>query len=220
MPPDKEYFRIIREICDKYGVHLIFDEIQTSVGRTGKMWAADYYDVVPDFMTIGKGIGGGVPLGICAMRDDIQLPSDEEQEIISTFAGSALMCAAASAVLDIVVEEDLPAKANRIGSIVKPRLDEMQEKHPLIGEVRGAGLFYGVELVRDKITKEKATDEAVSVCNKCREKGMIIIISGKAGIGNVLNVKPPMTIPEELAARGLEILDEVLTEVEKERGYI
>jgi len=214
-PPDKEYFRIIREICDKYGVLLIFDEIQTGVGRTGKMWAADYYEVQPDIMVLGKGIGGGMPLGVVAIGNDINLPSDKDQEIISTFAGSALMCAAASAVLDVVLSENLPSRAEKIGVLIKRRLEEMQDKHPLIGEVRGVGLFYGVELVKDRKTKEKATREAVDVVVKCREKGLNIIISGKAGIGNVLNIKPPMTISEDLVIRGLEILEQSIEEVEK-----
>lgn len=215
VPPDKTYFKIIREICDKYGIVLIFDEIQTGVGRVGKMWAADYYETAPDILILGKGIGGGMPLGAAAISTDIKMPADEDQEIISTFAGSAMMCAAASAVIDVVIEEDLPQRAARLGTNVKKRLEEMQAKHPIIGEVRGAGLFWGVELVKDRSTREKATKEAVQVCVKSREKGLNIIISGKAGIGNVLNIKPPMTISEELLGQGLDILDGVLSDVER-----
>lgn len=215
-PPDKEYFKIIREICDRYGIMLIYDEIQTCLGRIGKMWAADYYETYPDILVLGKGIGGGMPLGVAAISTDITLPTDEEQEIISTFSGSALMCAAASAVLDVIVDEQIPQRAERLGVLVKGRLEEMQEKHPLIGEVRGAGLFWGVELVKDRQTKEKAFKEVLDVCARSRDKGLNIIISGKAGIGNVLNIKPPITISEDLLNRGLDILDEVLGEVERE----
>lgn len=215
-PPDKEYFKIIREICDRYGIMLIYDEIQTGLGRTGKMWAADYYETYPDILVLGKGIGGGMPLGVTAISTDITLPSDEEQEIISTFSGSALMCAAASAVLDVIDEDQFPQRAEKLEALVKGRLDEMQQKHQIIGDVRGMGLFWGVELVKDRQTKERACQEAVDVCTKSREKGLNIIISGKAGFGSVLNIKPPITISEDLLNRGLDILDSVLDEVERE----
>jgi 4-aminobutyrate aminotransferase-like enzyme len=212
MPPDKTYFKIIREICDKYGIVLIFDEIQTGVGRVGEMWAADYYDTSPDILVMGKGI----PLGAAAISGEIRMPPDEDQEIISTFAGSALMCAAASAVVDVVLEEKLPQRAKKLGVQIEKRLKQMQEKHRLIGEVRGTGLFWGVELVKDRKTKEKAAKEAVEVCVQARDKGLSIILSGKAGIGNVLNIKPPMTIGEDLLEKGLDILDGVLGEVERD----
>ena len=215
-PPDKNYFKIIREICDKYGIVLIFDEIQTGLGRTGKMWASDYYETHPDILVLGKGIGGGMPLGVAAISSDITMPSDEDQEIISTFSGSALMCAAASAVLDIVEEEKLPQRVEKMGVLVKTRLDQMKQNHPIIGDIRGSGLFWGVELVKDRITKEKALKEAVDVCVKSRERGLSVIISGKAGIGNVINIKPPMTISEDILITGLDIFDSVLGQIEKE----
>lgn len=215
-PPDKEYFKIIREICDRYGIMLIYDEIQTGLGRTGKMWAADHYETYPDILVIGKGIGGGIPLGVVALSTDITLPSDEEQEIISTFSGSALMCAAAAAVLDVIEEEQLPQQAEKLGAIIKERLAEMQEKHPIIGDVRGVGMFWGVELVKDRQTRERAAKEAVDVCTRARAKGLHIIISGKAGLGSVLNIKPPISISEDLLNRGLDILDSVLGDVEKD----
>lgn len=217
IPPDKEYFKIIREICDQYGVLLIFDEIQTGFGRTGKMWAADYYEVQPDIMAIGKAMGGGIPISGTVFREDFIQPSEEDQEILSTFSGNPIGCAAASAVVDVVLEEKLPEKAAKMGVFMMERLKEMKQKHPLIGEIRGAGLFIGVELVRDRKTKEKAPKEALRVVEECQKRGALFFLS-QGGGGNVIKIKPPMNISKDLASKALDILDESLYELEKSLG--
>ncbi len=216
--PPKPYFQIIREICDRYGVLLIFDEIQTGFGRTGKMWAADYYEVKPDIMAIGKAMGGGIPVSATVVREDMPLPLVGETECVTTFGGSPISCAAASAVVDIVVEENLPQKAGETGGFMMERLRQIKDRHPLIGDIRGAGLFIGVELVKDKKTKEKATEEANRVVQECLRRGVILLLS-YSGKGNVVKIKPPMNIGRNLVGRIVDVLDESLKVVEKKSGY-
>lgn len=215
--PPKEYFKRIKEICNKYGVLMMFDEIQTGFGRTGKMWASDYYEVEPDIMAVGKAMGGGIPVSAAIFRDDLPIPSAEIQEIVSTFADNPFSCAVASAVIDIVLEEDLANKAATMGIFIYDRLYEMKEKHKLIGDVRSLGMFNAIELVKDRKTKEKAIEEASEVALKCRNKGLIVAISNKPKVGNVIKFTPPLNINKELVLKGLEILDESLYEVENSK---
>lgn len=216
LPPSNEYFKIIRETCNKYNVLLIVDEIQTGFGRTGKMWGCDYFGFEPDIMAISKVMGGGVPAGAAVFSEDI-LPEGFETEVwhAFTFSGSPIVCAAASAVVDVVVEEKLPEKAEEMGRFITSRLKSMAEKHKLIGDIRGPGLFIGVELIKDRKTRERATEETVQIVGKCYQKGAIFGTDKKPGIGNVLKIKPPMNIEKEQATKALNILDAVLEEVEK-----
>jgi len=212
--PPKDYFQIVREICDKYGVLLIFDEIQTGFGRTGKMWAADYYGVNPDIMVIGKAMGGGIPISAAIFSEKIPLLSEEEVESLNTFSGNPLACAAASVVIDIIAEENLTQKAAETGSFMMERLKGIEGKHPLIGEIRGAGLFIGVELVKDKETKERANEEAKKVVAECRKRGVLLMVSYN-GKGNVVKIKPPLNIERSLVEKIVDVLDESLSAVEK-----
>lgn len=212
--PPKEYFKIVRGICDKYEILLIFDEIQTGFGRTGKMWAADYYDVNPDIMVIGKAMGGGIPVSAAIFREDMVLPPEEKTESLNTFSGSPLACAAASAVVDIVIEENLPQKAAETGDFMMERLKEIEDKHPLIGEIRGLGLFIGVELVKDRKTKERAPQGASRVVDECRKRGVLLMLSYN-GKGNVVKIKPPLNVERNLAEKIVDVLDESLSVVEK-----
>lgn len=214
--PPKEYFRIIREICDRYEVLLITDEIQTGFGRTGKMWAIEHYDVVPDIMTISKAMGGGVPISAAVFRKNIVAPELEEDPYhVYTNQGIPLSCAAASAVVDIVVQEDIPGKAEKIGKFWYENLKALQDKHSIIGDIRGKGIFIGVELVKDRKTKERASQEALQILRQCQERGVLLAISNKPGVGNVIKIKPPMIITEELSGQALKVFDEVLGQVEK-----
>jgi len=217
IPPDKEYFRIIREICDKYEVLLITDEIQTGFGRTGKMWACEHYDFQPDIMVVGKAMGGGLPISATIFKEDI-LPPDFGKRAwhTFTFSGAPIICAAASAAIDVVIEEKLPDRAAETGDFMMEHLRLMQEKHPLIGDVRGKGLFIGVELVKDEKTREKAVDEAAKVLKKSEEKGVLFGISSLVGVGNVIKIKPPLNITKDTATKILDLFEEALSEVEKE----
>jgi len=217
IPPDKEYFKIIRKICDKYDVLLITDEIQTGFGRTGKMWACDHYEFQPDIMIVGKAMGGGLPISATIFREDI-IPSDFGKRAwhTFTFSGAPIICAAACAAIDVVIEEKLPERAVETGDFMMEHLKLMQEKHPLIGDVRGKGLFIGVELVKDKKTKEKAINEAAKVLKKSEEKGVLFGISSLVSVGNIIKIKPPLNITKDLATRILDVFEEAVSEVEKE----
>lgn len=213
-PPDAEYFKIIRETCDKYGIMFIADEIQTGMGRLGKTWGCDYYGVTPDIFTTAKAIGGGMPVSATVINKDL-VPEKmlEEQWHIFTFGGGPVLCAAANAAIEIMQEEKLADKAARQGDRMTKRLKEMMDEHSIIGEVRGPGLFIGVELVKDRKTKKPAIDEAGQVFAKCLERGVFFGVSNIGGVGNIIKIKPPLAIPDEQADKCLDVLDEVLKEV-------
>ncbi|NQS89504.1 aspartate aminotransferase family protein [Patescibacteria group bacterium] len=216
--PPQEYFKIIREICDRYGLLFITDEIQTGFGKTGKMWAIEHYDVIPDIMVIGKAMGGGVPISAAVFKEDIVSPELEKDPYhVYTNQGIPLSCAAASAVIDVIVEENIPAKAEKMGEFWYEHLKELQNKHPLIGDIRAKGLFIGLELVKNRKTKERATQEALQVVEECLRQGVIFALSTKPGIGNVIKIKPAMIITEELSSRALQVLDKALEVAEKQR---
>jgi len=215
--PPEGYFKIIREVCDRYNVLFITDEIQTGFGRTGKMWAIDHYGVVPDIMVVSKALGGGVPISAAVFREEIVSPELEEDPYhVYTNQGIPLSCAAASAVVDIVVEENMPGKAEKMGVFWHDRLRELEEKHAIIGDIRAKGLYVGVELVKDRKTKERAPQEALRVLEECQKRGVLFALSNKRGVGNVIKIKPPMVITEGLSSTALEVFDEALGIVERE----
>ncbi|MFX1485699.1 MAG: aspartate aminotransferase family protein [Promethearchaeota archaeon] len=216
-PPEPTYFKIIRETCDDYNVLLIDDEVQTGMGRTGKNWAAEYFNFSPDIMTTAKALGGGLPVSAAAVRSD--LVKDEVfhtgQWHIFTMGGGPVLAASAVAALNVLLEEKLAEKAARQGQRMTKRLKEMQPKHKMMGEVRGPGLFVGVELVKDKGTKEPAPDETLDVFVGCLEKGVLFGISAVGGVGNVIKMKPPLAVGDEDTDKALDIFEEVLTDVER-----
>lgn len=217
VPPDKAYFKIIREICDKYGVLYILDEVQTGNGRSGKWWAADYFDVTPDIFTTAKAIGGGMAVGATGIKSSA-VPKDaaeENQWHIFTYGGSPIACAAGAAAIDIINDEDLPGKAARQGKRIDERLQAFMKDSKIVGDVRSMGLFIGVELVKDKKTKEKHIEGAGAVSGKCLDKGVFYGVSAMAGFGNVIKLKPPLSITDEQTDRALDILEESIREVEK-----
>jgi len=215
-PPTPEYFKIIREICDKYNVLCITDEVQTGMGRTGKIWGADYYNWKADIMTTGKALGGGLPVSGASIRADL-VPEDLKtaQWHIYTMGGGPVLAAAAVAAIDFMLEEKLPERAAENGAYMTKRLKEMMPKHKLMGDVRGPGLFVGVELVKDKKTKVEATDKAVQLFSNCLGKGLFFGLSARAGIGNVCKFKPPLTTTKEQIDKALEIFETELTSIEK-----
>jgi|YelNatPaOPRAMG01_1025707.scaffolds.fasta_scaffold08754_1 4-aminobutyrate aminotransferase-like enzyme len=215
-PPSPEYFKIIRETCDKYDVLFIADEVQTGMGRTGKIWGCDYFNAKPDIMTTAKALGGGMPLSATVIRADL-VPEEltTAQWHIFTMGGGPIECAAGAAAIDVLLEERLWENAAKQGERMTKRLKDMQKESKLIGDVRGPGLFIGVELVKDKKTKEPATDEAVQVFMKCLEKGVLFGLSNKAGIGNVIKIKPPLVVTSEQCDKAMDILEEALKEVER-----
>lgn len=218
IPYPPEYYKLVREICDKYGILVIADEVQLALGRTGKPWASETMGLEPDIFTSGKAIGGGMPLSTTSIRAD--LVSDELTTAgwqLLTHGGTPITCAAGSAAIDVMIEEKLPEKAVRQGARITRRLKEMQEKHRIIGDVRGPGLYIGVELVKDRKTKERALEEAKKIAAKLFEKGIIIglnLIAAPAGM-NVIKIKPPLAISDEHVDIFLDRLEETIKEVER-----
>ena len=189
--PPKEYFGIVAEIVRKYGGLVISDEVQTGWGRTGGRWfGIEQYGVTPDIITSAKGLGNGAPIGLTVARDAVAraVPSPT----ISTFGGNPIASTAALAVLDFIEENRLRENASVVGAHLREGLDALAEKHSWIGEVRGMGLMYGIELVKDRATKEPAAQEAARVLEASRCERILL---GKGGLyGNVLRITPPLNI--------------------------
>ena len=209
-PPD--YFKVVREILDERDILLIVDEVQTGFARTGRMFAIEHYGVEPEIMTMGKGIAAGLPLGVCISRADIG-DAFEPGDHLSTFGGNPVCCAAALANIQIMEEEHLAERAEEKGRYLMKRLEELREAYSLIGDVRGKGLMVGVELVRDMGSKRPAADEASRVREEMRRGGILIGVGGVKG--STLRLQPPLIIEVEQLERALNVLDTVLTKVER-----
>ncbi|MHC1586231.1 MAG: aspartate aminotransferase family protein [Candidatus Hecatellaceae archaeon] len=210
-PP--EYFKIVKEILDEQGVLFICDEIQTGFGRTGKMFAIEHYGVEPDIVTLAKAIAAGLPLGAFIARKHIA-DALAPGEHFSTFGGNLVSCTAALVNLDILLKENLMANAERVGGYLLKRFSETMDAHPLVGDVRGKGLMIGVELVKDRLSKKPAVEEAEKLVFEAMKRGVLLGIGGVEG--NVIRVKPPLVITLEQAERVAEVLDESLKAVERE----
>jgi alanine-glyoxylate transaminase/(R)-3-amino-2-methylpropionate-pyruvate transaminase len=207
--PPPEYFQIAYDIVRKHGGLCIADEVQTGFGRTGtKFWGFENWGVTPDLVTMAKGIGNGAPLGACVTRPETAAVMKNRLHF-NTFGGNAVSVTQGLATLEVIDGENIQQNALRVGGYLKERLLELQERQPLIGEVRGMGLMLGVELVRDRHTREPATKEAADVLELCKERGLLV---GKGGLfGNVLRIKPPMCLTKDDADFLVGCLDEVLT---------
>ena len=207
-----EYLELAYEIIREHGGLCISDEIQTGFGRTGEhFWGFEGSGVVPDIVTMAKGIGNGVPLGAVTTRTEIAEAMTQRVHF-NTFGGNPVSMAAALAVLEVIEEEGLQENALVVGAQFKRGLEELQSRHPTVGDVRGKGLMLGVELVRDRGTKEPATVETAAVLEEARERGVLV---GKGGLdGNVLRIKPPMCITNNDVEFALAVLDRALSTVE------
>jgi len=224
--PPKEYFPIIREICDKYEMTMIADEVQTGVGRTGKWFAMEHWDVSPDIITTAKGLSGGfTPLGAVIVKEKIVESFKRGKSNIvggHTYSGNPVSCAIGIAVLKHIQENNLLEKCAESGAYLKKRLTELQANHRIIGDVRGMGLMLGFELVKDQSTKEPfPTDAKVSgrLTRECMTRGAIIYPgTGTADgiVGDHILLTPPYIITREQADQLITILDESLTVVEKQ----
>jgi alanine-glyoxylate transaminase/(R)-3-amino-2-methylpropionate-pyruvate transaminase len=209
--PPPEYFGIVYEIVRKYGGLCIADEVQTGFGRTGTaFWGFENWGVTPDLVTMAKGIGNGAPLGACVTRPEVAAVMARRVHF-NTFGGNPVSVTQGLATLDVVDRDGIQENARTVGTHLKRRLTELAERQPLIGEVRGMGLMLGVELVRDRATKEPASAEAAEVLELAKDRGLLI---GKGGLhGNTLRIKPPMCITKDDADFLVDCLDEVLSKV-------
>jgi len=202
-----DYYPAMRKMCDELGILLIWDEIQTGFGRVGDWFAANIYKTTPDIMIIGKGLGGGFPLfGILARED---LKSFEPGDHSFTFAHFPVSMAAARASIQVIEEENLLERSRRIGKIFTDALNAMKDKYELIGDVRGPGLMIGIELVKNKETKEPAREEAHAFVNEGLKRGVIFGESKYLKLGNVVKIKPPLVISEAQVERVLEVFEEI-----------
>ena len=208
IPLPDGYLARVKEILDAKGILLIVDEVQSGFGRSGHMFAIEASGVEPDIMTMAKGIASGFPLGAFIAREDVA-DAFEPGDHMTTFGGNPVSCAAGVATIDMLVEEHLPERAARLGSMVMSRLEAFADESELIGDVRGTGLMIGVELVRDRATKEPASTEAAAVKRHCRERGVLIGVGG--ALGNVVRVQPPLVIGEEDLDRALRVIEEAVT---------
>ncbi|MEQ8211629.1 MAG: aspartate aminotransferase family protein [Lacipirellulaceae bacterium] len=206
--PPKEYFQIVYDIVRQHGGICIADEVQGGFGRTGThFWAHQNYDVVPDGITMAKGIGNGIPLGAFTTTEEISEVMTNRIHF-NTYGGNPISMTQGLATLEVIEEDGIQQNALEVGNHLKDGFLALQEKHAIIGEVRGMGLMLGIELVRDRKTKEPANTEAADVMEAMRDRGVLV---GKGGLyGNTLRIKPPMCITKDDADYLLAMLDEVL----------
>ncbi|MBI4057560.1 MAG: aspartate aminotransferase family protein [Elusimicrobia bacterium] len=209
--PEPDYFPRVYEIVKKHGGLFISDEVQTGVGRTGKKFLGiEQWGVRPDIVTMAKGLGNGYPLGAVVTTREVA-ESMRGKVHFNTFGGSPVAMAAGLAVLEVLEKEKLPQNAAEVGGYLKQKLLKVMENQSLVGEVRGKGLMLGVELVKDKKTKEPASQELLKVMDLAKERGLVL---GKGGMaGNVLRIKPPLCITKKEADFIAEVLEESLKRV-------
>jgi 4-aminobutyrate aminotransferase-like enzyme len=208
--PPPEYFKIVYRIVKQYGGVFISDEVQTGFGRTGKKWfGIEQWEVTPDMITCAKSMGNGVPIGATITTAEL---ADKFQGLnISTFGGNPVTSVAARAVIEVIEEEKLTENAHAVGGYFRQRLEELEEKHALIGDVRGMGMMQGLELVKDRRTKEPAPEATHQLLERARHNGLLI---GKGGLyANVVRMAPPMNISKADVDQAIGVLDKSLTEV-------
>ncbi|HEY2411052.1 MAG TPA: acetyl ornithine aminotransferase family protein [Pirellulaceae bacterium] len=201
--PPPEFHRELRKLCDKHGILMIVDEVQSGMGRTGKMFAMEHWDVVPDIVCLAKGIASGMPLGAIIARADIMDWGPGSHA--STFGGNPVSCVAALETIKLL-EEELIENASAIGGYLKNRLSELKGSHKLIGDVRGLGLMIGAELVRDRATKEPANTERDEIVQSCFRHGLLMLGCGVS----TLRFCPPLVITREQCDTAVGILDDIL----------
>jgi 4-aminobutyrate aminotransferase len=195
-------------MADRYGILLIFDEVQCGMGRTGKMWACEHSGVVPDILVTAKGIASGLPLGVTVARAELMDWGPGAHA--STFGGNPVACAAALETIRLL-EEKYVANAARMGEYILGRLADWPHKHPLVGHVRGRGLMIGIELVKNQETREPDPEARQKVIERAFHQGLLVLGCGESTV----RLMPPLIIEREHADMALEILDTCLSEVEK-----
>ncbi len=209
MPPD-DFFPKVRKFCDDKGILLMADEVLTSMGRTGKWLCMEHWDTVPDVVTLGKGFGNGFPVTCVAVREAYK-ESFESISASSSYGGNPMACAAALACIEAIEEENLLERSEHLGRIAQERMLKMKEDHKIVGDVRAKGCLMGIELVKDKSTKEPFNDAGKMVYQKAFKKGLAWIPAG-----HILRMSPPIVMEDEVLMKGLDMIDEAIGETEKE----
>lgn len=200
--PPKDFINSVRKICNERNLVLIFDEIQTGLGRTGKMWAGEHWQSVPDIMCIAKGVAGGIPMGVTFVKPKIA-EAMKVGEHSSTFAGNPIACAAGNAVLDVLNEEKLVDKAARTGDHFRTGLLELKKRHPIIRDVRGLGMMIAVEIRFD----------VHDILLDAIKSGLLLLYSGR----NIIRLLPPLVMDIEVVDQALSIMDSLFSTEEKRR---
>jgi len=203
VPAPIDFMRKLRELCDRHGIMLVADEIQTGFGRTGKFFAIQHSGVEPDLMTVAKSLAAGFPLSAVVGKAGV-MDAPDPGGLGGTYGGNPVACAAGLAVMDIMRDEKLPERAARIGSAVEERMQSWAAEHEIIGDVRVVGAMAGMELVRDRGTKEPADKETARILTAAREKGLIVLRCGVHH--NVVRTLMPLTIPDDQLEEGLDLL--------------
>jgi 4-aminobutyrate aminotransferase/4-aminobutyrate aminotransferase/(S)-3-amino-2-methylpropionate transaminase len=200
-------------MCDERGILLFADEVLMGTGRSGKMWCMEHYDTQPDIMTIGKGFGNGFPVTAMLIREEYK-DALEKISASTSYGGNPMACAAALACLEVIEEENICDKAAATGKAMLNRLEQIKQSHPIVGDVRGCGMYLGMELVKDRDTKEPFTDAGIMVYQKAFAKGLAWVPQN-----HILRLSPPILMDEDLAMKGLDLIEEAIDETEKHFGY-
>jgi 4-aminobutyrate aminotransferase/4-aminobutyrate aminotransferase/(S)-3-amino-2-methylpropionate transaminase len=211
--PPADFFPKLRAYCDQKGYLLLDDEVLAGMGRTGEWLALDNYDVVPDVVTFGKSFGNGFPVTAMVVKGEYAEALDKISAS-SSYGGNPMACAAALASIEVIEEEDVLENVRSVGQFFARRMEEMKERHPIIGDVKGKGFLLGIELVKDRESKEPFDEAGKLVYQKAFRKGLAWIPAG-----HILRMSPPLIMDEKHAAMGLEMIEEAIGEVEAEHGY-
>jgi 4-aminobutyrate aminotransferase-like enzyme len=212
IPPD-EFMPKLRKICDKHKMLLMADEVLCGMARTGKMFAMEHWDVIPDITTIGKGFGNGFPVTAMCVSDKYK-DAVEQISASSSYGGNPMACAAALASIEIIEEENLCEKSTHLGEVFLKRMNKMKEEHKIIGDVRGKGCLLAMELVKDKESKEPFEEAGKLVYQEAFSRGLAWVPSG-----HILRLSPPIIMEDDMALKGLDIIEEAVFAVEKRFGY-
>lgn len=203
--PPPGFVKEIASICRRYGILLVDDEVQAGMGRTGRMWGVEHFDVVPDVLCTAKALGSGLPIGATVFPARLDMGRGAHS---NTMGGNLLACASALATLDVIDDEHLLDRATSLGDHLRKRLLEMAERHEVIGDVRGLGLMQAIELVKDRDTKEHAAAERDRVIEQAYRRGLILLPAGRSAIRLI----PPLIVDEAFLDEGMDILDVALQE--------
>jgi 4-aminobutyrate aminotransferase / (S)-3-amino-2-methylpropionate transaminase / 5-aminovalerate transaminase len=214
VPAPVEFIQGLRQICDEHKIVLVADEIQSGMGRTGKMWAIEHSNIIPDILLSAKSLGGGLVISAVVGLTKI-MESIDTGGIGGTFGGNPLSCVAALKAIEVIETNKLAARSAYLGELTKKRLGEMATRYELIGDIRGLGSMIGMELVRDRTTKEPADVETIQIQQKCHQRGLLIMSCG--ALHNVFRLMFPLTIEESDLTEGLDILEDAIKEVTNHR---
>lgn len=207
--PPKGYMKRLEKLCRENNILLVAEEVQMGMGRTGKWFSIDHWDVEPDMTVLGKAFASGMPISAVTGRKEIINSLDAPGHLFTT-AANPVATAAANKTIEVIKKENLVKNSKEVGNYMKKQFKELQEEHELIGDVRGTGLSLGVDLVKDRETKERATKEALKIGYRAWEKGLLVTPFS----GNVLRIQPPLTLTKEQADKGINIIKESITELE------